>query len=110
MRIAALAWTDRRAGGLEGYLAHVLPALAAEGHAVSLWHEVSEPASRPRLAPEGAIDSHHCGSDAVERLQAWAPDVVLGNGLSHPTLERALHAAAPSVFVAHNYHGTCISG
>jgi glycosyltransferase involved in cell wall biosynthesis len=110
MRIAALAWTDRRAGGLEGYLAHVLPALAAEGHAVSLWHEVSEPASRPRLAPEGAIDSHQCGSDAVERLQAWAPDVVLGNGLSHPALERALHAAAPSVFVAHNYHGTCISG
>jgi glycosyltransferase involved in cell wall biosynthesis len=35
---------------------------------------------------------------------------VLQNGIEQPALERALAAVAPAVFVAHNYHGTCISG
>jgi glycosyltransferase involved in cell wall biosynthesis len=112
MRIAVLTWTDRRAGGIEAYLENVLPELAADGHHVSLWHEVSEPEGREPLALPASIERHRVTTPAAAEsdLRRWGPEVILGNGLSDPGLEGVLQSVAPAVFVAHNYHGTCISG
>ena len=110
MRIAVLTWTNRRAGGLETYLEHVIGELSGLGHTVSLWHEVSEPHSRPLVDLPGRVETYGCRGPAVAALEQWAPDVLLSNGLSDADTEAALHDVAPVVFVAHNYHGTCISG
>lgn len=112
MRIAVLTWTDRRAGGVETYLEAVLPALAATGQDVSLWHEVSEPEDRPAIALPPSIERRACGDRgaAIGALGSWNPDVVVSNGLADARLELDLTGVAPLVLVAHNYHGTCISG
>src|SRR5581483_8844183 len=38
MRIAVVNWAGRKAGGIEAYLAGVIPALAGQGHRVAYWH------------------------------------------------------------------------
>lgn len=110
MRIAVLAWTDRRAGGVETYLEAVLPHLAGAGHELGLWHEVSAPEGRAPLTLPETIARHHCDAHTIAALRSWAPDVVVSNGLVDAALEARLTAVAPSVLIAHNYHGTCISG
>jgi glycosyltransferase involved in cell wall biosynthesis len=113
MRIAVLTWTDRRAGGVESYLDACLPELTRLGHVVSLWHEVSVPSDRARLAAAESLETGRLDDaegDAASALTAWRPDVVLSNGLEDAALERRAHCVAPTVFVVHNYHGTCISG
>jgi glycosyltransferase involved in cell wall biosynthesis len=113
VRVAVLTWTDRLAGGVEGYLDATLPELARLGHHVSLWHETSEPEGRARLAACDAFETYRLGNrtgGAVEALRAWRPDVILSNGLSDSRLEGQLHLVASTAFVAHNYHGTCVSG
>ena len=112
MRIAVLTWSDRRAGGVESYLDACLPALARLGHEVSFWFETSEPEGRERLAVADVLATSRLGEPkrAVETLRRWQPDVILSNGLSDSSFEARLHIVAPTVFVAHNYHGTCISG
>jgi glycosyltransferase involved in cell wall biosynthesis len=108
-----VTWSDRRAGGVESYLDACLPELAGLGHTLSLWFETSEPEGRARLAAALSLPSFRlrdAPGGPVRALREWRPDVVLSNGLSDCSLERQLHAVAPAVFVAHNYHGTCISG
>jgi glycosyltransferase involved in cell wall biosynthesis len=48
--------------------------------------------------------------EVLKRLKFWRPDVMFVNCPSQPALEDALLDAAPAVLLAHNYHGTCISG
>jgi hypothetical protein len=43
MRIAVVNHCRRRAGGAESYLSTTLPALAALGHELGLWHEWEGP-------------------------------------------------------------------
>ena len=47
---------------------------------------------------------------ALDFIRAWAPDVVYCNGLDSPKTELALTGLAPSVYSAHAFVGTCISG
>ena len=109
MRIALATWSRRRAGGVETYVEHVGAALAAAGHDVALWHEADTPASAAPIAlPSGAASLQLTGS-ATDAL-AWQPDAVIVNGLENVDLEGQLLAAAPALFVAHNFYGTCISG
>ena len=111
MRIAVATWTNRAAGGVETYLEHVVAALSSLGHEVSVWHEASEPSSRSPLSFPSSVRVARLDRSAGPReLARWAPDVVMANGLADPSLERDVHRVAPTVFVAHNYHGTCISG
>jgi glycosyltransferase involved in cell wall biosynthesis len=113
MRIALVTWSIRRAGGVEAYVEAIAPALSHRGHRVSVWHETDEPHTRDRLALPSGVDAFLIDGDparAADALAAWSPDLIVQNGLEQPALERAVAAAAPSIFVAHNYHGTCISG
>lgn len=113
MRIALVTWSIRRAGGVEAYVEAVASALAPRGHRVSVWYETREPHGREPLALPSNIDTFLLDREPVRaagRLREWSPDVVLQNGIEQPGVERALSTVAPSIFVAHNYHGTCISG
>jgi glycosyltransferase involved in cell wall biosynthesis len=98
---------------VQSYLAAVMPALAARGHAVALLHLDALRGGEGTPAPAGA--PHFCveaaGVDAAlfAALQ-WAPDVVFSHNMRALELERRLLAAAPVVKMMHGYFGTCIGG
>ena len=114
MRIAVLTTARHRLGGIETYLAAVLPELAAAGHELLFWCEHEEPEGRP-LLPLPEATAVCCAATqgreaALRDLFAWAPDVLFSQGLSDPGLEAVCQGAGAGVVLAHNYYGTCISG
>lgn len=113
MRIALATWSAREAGGVEAYVAQTAAGLADAGRAVTVWHETDEPRTRPWLSIGARATCHRLADrpeEAVDAIARWAPDVVLLNGLERANLEAAIVSRFRSAFVAHNYHGTCISG
>ncbi|MFL5383116.1 MAG: glycosyltransferase family 4 protein [Longimicrobiaceae bacterium] len=101
------------AGGVQSYLAAVLPALAARGHAVALLHldplRGGEGSPAPPEAPHFCIAARGSGA-ALAEARAWAPDVVFSHNLRPLEVERALLARWPVVKMMHGYFGTCIGG
>jgi glycosyltransferase involved in cell wall biosynthesis len=113
MRIAIATHSARRVGGVEQYLAAVVPALVRAGHAVSCWFEIDHPDHSPILDRGGLVPTWTASREAngaVPLVRAWRPDVVYVHGLGDVALERALMDVAPSVLFAHSYYGACISG
>lgn len=114
MRIAVANWSRREAGGAERYLSRVIPALTAAGHEVALLYELDEPQDRGSIplgegAPAWSV-AELGRKGAVAALREWRPDLVYTHIVRDPALEEALLEAAPGVFFAHGYFGTCISG
>jgi glycosyltransferase involved in cell wall biosynthesis len=113
-RIAVVNWTGRRAAGIETYVEFLLEALTDCGHDVALWAETDEPAGRtPLTVPEGRV--RWCAAvDGLEAsmaaLRGWSPRLLIVNGMVDHALEARLIGLGPSVFIAHTYTGTCISG
>jgi len=114
MRIAVVNWSKRRVGGVETYLNTIIPELSRAGHEIAFWHEVDEPVERKQIelpddAPSWCVSA--LGAEkALAALRDWRPDVIYTHKLSDPELERKVLGLAPSVFFAHDYNGTCISG
>jgi glycosyltransferase involved in cell wall biosynthesis len=113
MRIAIAAHSSRRVGGVEQYLAAVVPALVRAGHAVSCWFETEDADHSPILDRGGVVPAWTASREpngGLPALRAWRPDVLYAHGVADATFERALIDVAPSVLFAHSYYGTCISG
>jgi glycosyltransferase involved in cell wall biosynthesis len=106
--------SHRLVGGVETYLQRLVPELLLHGCEVAFLSETDSPDSRP------AIISHNdvpiwciadLGAEATfAALRTWRPDVIYVHGLHDAAIELRLLAAAPAVFFAHVYSGTCISG
>ena len=114
MRIAIINWSSRRVGGVETYLNTLIPELALAGHAIALCSEVDEPSERERIGlPEKSPTwcvAEMGANQTVAALRDWNPDVVFAHKLSDADFEQEVLKLAPSVFFAHDYNGTCISG
>ena len=113
MRIAIVAHSSRRVGGVEQYLAAVVPALVRAGHEVACWFETEDADHSPILDRGGLVTTwtaSHLPERGVPAVREWRPDVVYAHGVADAALERALVTVAPSVLFAHSYYGTCISG
>src|SRR5262245_57215766 len=114
LRVAVANWSSRRVGGIEEYIASLIPALHAAGAAVAFWYESHGPADRSRIElPRSVLDlcAREIGLDAAtDALRAWHPDVIYTQGLTGESIERRLQQIAPSIFFLHTYTGTCISG
>jgi glycosyltransferase involved in cell wall biosynthesis len=101
------------AGGVQNYLASVMPALAARGHAVALLHLDPVRAGEPSPAPAGTphFGMAERGMDgAIADALAWAPDVAFIHNMRPLQVDEALMDAVPAVKMMHGYFGTCISG
>lgn len=101
------------AGGVQTYLAAVMPALAARGHDVALLHLDPLRGGEGTPAPAGA--PHFCiaerGLDgALGDARAWAPEVSFSHNMRPLEVERRLMDAGPVVKMMHGYFGTCIGG
>lgn len=101
------------AGGVQSYLAAVMPALAARGHTLALLHV--DPLRAPADSPAPAGTPHFSAAQrtvdgAVDDALAWAPDVCFIHNMRALEVDRRLAAAAPVVKFMHGYFGTCVSG
>lgn len=101
------------AGGVQNYLAAVMPALAARGHEAALLHLDPVRPGAPSPAGEG---TPHFGmaegiGDGVAAAVAWKPDVAFVHNMRPLEVDGALiDAGLPVVKMMHGYFGTCISG
>jgi glycosyltransferase involved in cell wall biosynthesis len=101
------------AGGVQNYLAAVMPALAARGHEAALLHLDRVRPGAPSPAGEG---TPHFGMDGgidggVAAAVAWKPDVAFVHNMRPLEVDGALiDAGLPVVKMMHGYFGTCISG
>jgi len=97
-------------GGVQSYLAAVMPALARRGHEVALLHV---DALRPGTASPAPAGVPHFGPGigaAVEGALAWGADVAFVHNMRALEVDRRLCAAVPTVKFMHGYFGTCVSG
>jgi glycosyltransferase involved in cell wall biosynthesis len=114
MRIAVANFSSRRVGGAESYIEEVITEFANSGHDVGLFVEIDVPADRAAIRLPGDSPlwcvANQTLAGAVAAMRDWHPDLIFAHGLVDPRNEAATLSVAPSVFFAHGYYGTCISG
>ena len=115
MRILIATSHRNMVGGVEKYLQKLLPCLVERGHRLALLYEYRFDPSAERIDPQD-LDLPCRGTEesgvasGLSFVRAWKPDVVYSQGLESADLQSALLTEYPTVFYAHNYVGTCISG
>ena len=99
------------AGGVESYLAHVIPALRAHGHSVAmLFAERRDAAALVR-----GIDGPIVGAagrdldDVVAEFRRWGANVCFSHNMAPLHVEQRLLGEWPVVKFMHGYFGTCVS-
>jgi len=98
-------------GGVESYLASIIPALRSRGHSVALLfvrRQGGAPLVRDVDGPcvgveAGVIDT------AFAELRAWGADVCFSNNMMRLDVERRALDEWPVVKFMHGYSGTCVS-
>jgi glycosyltransferase involved in cell wall biosynthesis len=114
MRIAVANFSSRRVGGAESYIGEVIAEFANSGHEVGLFVEIDVPADRAAIQLPGESPlwcvAKESTTAATAAMREWHPDLIFAHGLVDPHNEAATLSVAPSVFFAHGYYGTCISG
>jgi glycosyltransferase involved in cell wall biosynthesis len=114
MRIAVTNHNRNIIGGKETYLRRLLPALASRGHEVAFWHQAATAIGHEVIElPDGApvwSAAESGAASALADLRRWQPDVIYAHGLDSPELEAETHKIAPTIFFAHEYYGSCVSG
>lgn len=101
------------AGGVQNYLAAVMPALAARGHQIALLHldrlRPGEPSPAPAGAPHFCIDE--LGADAaIAAALAWNPSLAFIHNMRPLEIDARLAESIPVIKMMHGYFGTCVSG
>jgi glycosyltransferase involved in cell wall biosynthesis len=114
MRILIVHEAAAGAGGVESYLAALIPALAARGHQLAFLHHNPRSEQGPtRLAhpnmPAASVSDD--GLDAaLGRMRAWRPDVCFSHNLRQLEVEERIASEWPVVKMMHGYFGTCVGG
>ncbi len=114
MRILIANEALRGAGGVETYLAALVPALQAAGHTVGVLHD--NPASEEgpqRIAPEGtwrASVQDEGLAATIARVREFAPDVCFSHNMRALEIDARLLEEWPVVKMMHGHFGDCVSG
>jgi glycosyltransferase involved in cell wall biosynthesis len=114
MRILIATWHQCIVGGIETYLRDIVPALRERGHEIALLYENLAPPNQARIDSHPDTPNWQLSRPTAEQtlgeITAWRPDICFLHGFEEPALQEALATRFPTVLLAHNYHGTCISG
>jgi glycosyltransferase involved in cell wall biosynthesis len=102
-------------GGVETYLAALVPALQARGHEVGVLHDNRALESGPQpIAPPGTwhvgVQDEQSLDRALERVRAFAPDVCFSHNMRRLEIDARLADEWPVVKMMHGHFGTCVSG
>ena len=98
-------------GGVESYLAAIVPALRARGHSIAMLfvrRGTHTPLASWIDGPSVGVDPNH-EDVAIAELKAWGPDICFSNNMAPLEIERRLLDQWPVVKFMHAYFGTCIS-
>jgi glycosyltransferase involved in cell wall biosynthesis len=100
-------------GGVESYLAALMPALEAHGHDVAFLCTPSRSQPGPTrldcVARVFSVDDEGLAA-VVDRVRAWGPDVCFSHNMRLLDVEEQLLSVGPVVKMMHGYFGTCVSG
>lgn len=112
MRILLANEARAGGGGVESYLASLVPGLEARGHETALLYANSADAEGPtRIATREAWSVTDLGLErAVAGARAWRPDVCVSHNMRLLDVDEALAAEWPTFKMMHGYFGTCVSG
>jgi glycosyltransferase involved in cell wall biosynthesis len=114
MRILIAHESAAGAGGVESYLAALMPALTARGHHVAFIHYNSRTDRGPTHLLDSPLLSASVADDGLERavrkMRAWHPDVCFSHNMRALDVEERLAAEWPVIKMLHGYFGTCVSG
>jgi glycosyltransferase involved in cell wall biosynthesis len=98
-------------GGVESYLASIIPALRSRGHSIGLLF-VRRQGGAPLVGevdgPCVAVESQTI-DEAFAELRAWGADVCFSNNMTRLDVERRALDEWPVVKFMHGYFGTCVS-
>ena len=98
------------AGGVETYLAAIVPALQARGHAVAVLYHHGRRGAMP-LCPDLLVSVEEHGLEgAMRAVREWGADVYFSHNMAPLEVERRALAEWPVVKMMHGYFGTCVSG
>jgi glycosyltransferase involved in cell wall biosynthesis len=100
-------------GGVESYLAAIMPALVARGHEVAFLCVPSRTQQGPTRLDQVAdvfsvADSGL--SRALAQVAEWRPDVCFSHNMRPLDVDEGLVSLCPVVKMMHGYFGTCIGG
>jgi glycosyltransferase involved in cell wall biosynthesis len=114
MRILIAHEAPAGGGGVESYLAALIPALAARGHQVAFLHYNSRTEQGPTRLLDARLPSASVADDgldgAIHRMREWQPDVCFSHNMGALDVDERLAAEWPVVKMMHGYFGTCVSG
>ncbi len=113
MRILIAHDAAAGAGGVESYLAAMMPALQARGHQLAFLCDGSraeEGVVRLDGVPTVASITDMGFAPALDRIRAWQPDVSFSHNTRRLEIDDTLTSFCPVVKMMHGYFGTCISG
>ena len=97
-------------GGVETYLASVIPALRARGHSIGLLFVQRRGAPLVGQVDGPSVEVHPVNfGSAFTELCAWRPDVCFSNNMEPLGVERRALDEWPVVKFMHGYFGTCVS-
>jgi glycosyltransferase involved in cell wall biosynthesis len=112
MRILIAHEASAGGGGVESYLAAIMPALQARGHHLAFLCDTSRAHEGPTRL-DGLTPVFSAADDglsqATERARSWGPDVCFSHNMGRLELEERVMSFAPVVKMMHGYFGTCVS-
>lgn len=98
------------AGGVETYLAAIVPALVARGHQVAMLYHHGQSNGRFSAAELRLSVQEHGLDGALAALRRWGVDVYFSHNMAPLDVERRALSEWPVVKMMHGYFGTCVSG
>lgn len=96
-------------GGIETYLAAVMPALAQRGCEILFAHEEPIAAQAPIASPLG-IPSSLMDKAGLTSIHQWSPNLAYVHAMNELQIFESIARDFPTVAFAHGYWGLCISG
>jgi glycosyltransferase involved in cell wall biosynthesis len=114
VRIVLVNASCQRVGGVETYLDTIMPALQNAGHEIAFCYEAEVRSDRatiglPPGAPSWCLERMGM-QPTLAAVRQWSPDLIYSHHVESVELQEKLLDIAPTVFFAHAYYGTCISG
>jgi hypothetical protein len=107
MRILIAHEAAAGGGGVESYLAALMPALAARGHHAAFLHYNRRAEQGPTRLLDGRIPSASVADDGVDgamrKMRDWGPDVCFSHNMRALDLDQRLAAEWPVIKMMHGY-------
>ncbi len=114
MRVLIVHEAPAGGGGVESYLASLMPALASRGHEVAFLYYNSRTAHGPTRLLDSRFPSASVADDGLEaavgKMREWRPDVCFSHNMRALDVDERLAQQGPVVKMLHGYFGTCVSG